>query len=150
MSTKVFNRGLNKINNNLFKMLSKQNNQSNQYSKKVQKDERLEEQLKDWCLWDYEVCLWSNDLTLSFPLFEDKNESMQTYQKFWSWEIEWCASRHESIQHNSQLFDLRADHVKFNVVLDSSRIPVKTRRRNTNPPNIESNLLKILELQIKF
>ena len=130
-------------------MLSKQNNLSNQYSKKVQKDETLEELLKDWCLWDNEVCLWSNDLTPSFPSFDDKNESIQVCKNFWSWDIEWCTSRHEIIQHNSQLFDLREDHDKFNVELDSSRMPVKTRRRNTNPPNIESNLLKILDLQIK-
>ena len=128
-------------------MLSKENNFSNYCSEKLQMDEGLQMLLRSLCTWDSEVCLWVNEFVPSIPFFENWKECLLNNQVYWNWELKQCTLNYEKTQNRHELIASRSNYSKLRSESDFSLVPIKTRRRNTSPPNIKSNLKKILELQ---
>ena len=128
-------------------MLSKENNFSNYCSQKLQMDDGLQMLLRNLCTWNSEVCLWASEFVPSIPFFENWTEYLLSNQVYWNWELKQCTLNYEKTQNCHELITSQTNQSKLRSESDFSHVPIKTRRRNTSPPNIENNLKKILELQ---
>ena len=127
-------------------MFSKQNNFSNYCPEQVQPDNGLNEFLWNWCSWDSEVCLWPNELVPCITSFGNWTESLLNNQIYWNWDFKQLTNHNEETQNSHQLITSQTNYSKLRFESDFNLVPVKTRRRNTSPLRIESNLKKILEL----
>ena len=103
--------------------------------------------MQEWCMWDSQVWMWSNLLekpTLMTPNLEE----LANYQEnMWLWELD-NATSNAVINPLQENINKSASLMKYvDQMFTSDLEPVKARKRNTEPPNIDKNLLKILELQ---
>ena len=127
-------------------MFSKQNNFSNYCPEQVQTDNGLNEFFWNWCSWDSKVCLWASEFVPCIPFFGNWTESLLNNQIYWDWDLKQLTNHNEVTQNSHQLIASQTNYSKLRFESDFNLVPVKTRRRNTCPLRIESNLKKILEL----
>ena len=107
--------------------------------------------MQEWCMWDSQVWMWSNLLekpTLMMPNLEE----LANYQEnMWLWELENATAIANMNATNNIHLDLKNKVVlplnNADQMFTSDFEPVKTRTRTVELPNIDKNLLKILELQ---
>ena len=110
-------------------------------------DNTADNNMQEWCMWDSQVWMWSNLLekpTLMTPNLEE----LANYQEnMWLWELD-NATSNAVINPLQENINKSASLMKYvDQMFTSDLEPVKARKRNTEPPNIDKNLLKILELQ---
>ena len=111
-------------------------------------DNTADNNMQEWWMWDSQVWMWSNLLeqpTLMTPNLEE----LANYQEnMWLWELD-NATINAIINPLQENINQSASLMKYvDQMFTSDLEPVKARKRNTEPPNIDKNLLKILELRL--
>ena len=127
-------------------MFSKDNEIDNQYVKQAQNGKSSAWFIQNWCSWFSQLCQWSYEFDCCIPSFTNCEESMQIYQTYWLWNIQLNFLKYNQSQKLNQLISSYPYNSKVIFEQESCLVPVKTRRRNTHPPNIDSNLMKVLDL----
>ena len=103
--------------------------------------------MQEWCMWDSQV--WMRPNLLEQPTLMTPNlEELANYQEnMWLWELD-NAIINAIINPLPENINQSASPMKYvDQMFTSDLEPVKARKRNTESPNIDKNLLKILDLQ---
>ena len=113
-------------------------------------DSTADNNTQEWCMWDSQVWMWSN-LFEQPTLMTPNLEELAHYQEnMWLWELENATAIANMNATNNIHLDLKNKVVlplnNADQMFTSDFEPVKTRTRTVELPNIDKNLLKILEL----
>ena len=109
-------------------------------------DNTADNSMQEWCMWDSQVWMWSDLSEQTTPMIS-KFEILANHQEnMWLWELE--NSTPNATKNPLPEFEDKTAYLMNYVdqMLTSNLEPVKPRRRNAELPNIDNNLLKILEL----
>ena len=127
-------------------MFSNKNEFNQNFVQNLNMDNNLEKNMQEWCVWDTQIWLCSSSLEKINAISNNSDKFACINHEFCSWEL--TKEGGNSTKYSSNLCSsYEADYLTASFNMNPTIDPVKSRKRNAGLPDIDENLLKVLNLQ---